>query len=335
MKRAQMAHNEYLQHIAEQGIPAALLLFSILSYLVYTAWKRGRIAWPEFRVFHEAALLTATGVGLHALVDNCFTIPVTASSLVVLALADPLPLRDKQPVRTLKTRELALAALAVAAIYVFSTVVPGLGLYYNDVAHKAYDRNDFATAEKYHLKALRIAPDHPLFLDNLGMVYLQASIDQQRLMLLEPARLYFARAIAAGPQQLDPHIHMETALVRSITGDPAHDTDIYRQIVAVDSELLEIDPYIPFPRKNLGSAYYNLGRKDEALQQLEMAINYEPNYVPGYLQLASWYEERGDTDSNRRYMAAAMMIINKYRNFKPTEPYEGILLARPSGGPAK
>jgi O-antigen ligase len=71
MKRAQMAHNEYLQHIAELGIPAALLLFALLGYLVYLTTKRSKTVWAEFRCFHEAALLTAAGVGTHALVDNC------------------------------------------------------------------------------------------------------------------------------------------------------------------------------------------------------------------------------------------------------------------------
>jgi O-antigen ligase len=331
MKRAQMAHNEYLQHMAEQGIPAGLLLFSLLGYLVFLIWKRGQTAWPEYQPFHEAALLTATGVGLHALVDNCWTIPVTASTLVVFSLADPLPLHDKQPVRIWKAPYVVFATVALAVIYVYSTLIPGLGLYYNDLGHQAYDRYDYATAERYHLKALRSAPNHPLFLDNLGMVYLQASIDQQRPMLLEPARMYFARAIAASPQQLDPHIHMETALLRSLTGDPTHDSEIDRQIIAVDSELLQIDPFLPFARKNLGSAYYNLDRRDEAFQQLAIAIQYEPNFVPGYLQLASWSEQRGDVDSNRRYTATAMTIVNKYRDFKPTEGYEGVLLGRPSG----
>src|SRR5207248_1032549 len=96
MKRAQMAHNEYLQHIAEIGFPAAILLFLLLGYLIYLVWKRSNNAWPDFRCFHDAALFTAVGVGVHALVDNCWTIPVTASSLVVLALADPLPLVRKQ-----------------------------------------------------------------------------------------------------------------------------------------------------------------------------------------------------------------------------------------------
>jgi tetratricopeptide (TPR) repeat protein len=331
LKRAQMAHNEYLQHMAEQGIPAALLLFALLGYLVYLIWKRAGTVFPEYRLYHEAALLTATGVGIHALVDNCWTIPVTASALVVLALADSLPLEERGSARSWKAPQIALAGVALSVVYLFSTVLPGLGLYYNDLGHQAYDKADYPNAERYHLKALRLAPNHPLFLDNLGMVYLQASFDKKMPQLLDVARVYFARAIAASPQSLDPHVHMETVLVRLISGDPARDSGIYRDIITVDTELLEIDPFIPFPRKNLGSAYYNLGNRDEAFKELTTAIKYEPNYVPGYLQLATWYEERGDMDLTRRYTAAAVNIVNKYRGFKPTEPYESILLGRPTG----
>jgi O-antigen ligase len=329
MKRAQMAHNEYLQHIAELGFPCALLLFALLGYLVFQVWKRAGTAWPEFRGFHEAAMLTATGVGIHALVDNCWTIPVTASALIVLATADPLPLKKRTaPVRWSKP-VLALAGVAMVAMYMVSTALPGAGLYYNDVGHKAYDRDDFATAVRYHLLAISIVPNHPVFLDNLGMVYLQQFTENKDSTLLVQAKEYFRRAIAASPQSLDPHMHMESALIRSLTGDPEHDRDISREVIQIDSELLSIDPYIPFARKNLAVAYYNLGYVDRALQEASKAIAYEPNYVPGYLLLSTWYGEHGDTATSQRYNAMGMSLVNKYRNFKPTEAYEGVLLGRP------
>jgi O-antigen ligase len=329
LKRAQMAHSEYLQHMAEQGIPTTLLLFSLFAYLVFLAWKRAERAWPEHRMFQEAAILTAFGVGAHGLVDNCWTIPVTTSSLIVLSLADLLPLRKKERSPNLSAAGVALAGVAVGLIYLFSTVIPALGLYYNDIGHQAYDRSDYAAAERLHLKAIEFIPDHPLFLDNLGMVYLQASIDLKQPQLMEKAKTYFARAISASPQSLDPHIHMETVLIREITGDHDRDVPVYRDILKYDGELLQIDPFIPFVRKNLASAYYSLGNPEEGFRQLATAIDYEPNYVPGYLQMASWYGERGDMDSNKKYTTAALYIINKYRGFKPTEGYEVILLGRP------
>jgi O-antigen ligase len=329
LKRPQMAHNEYLQHIAELGFPAAFLLFALLGYSIYLIGKRRSSAWPDFWTFNEAALLTAVGVGTHALVDNCWTIPVTASSLVILALADPFPLRGVATPYRWSKLQLAFAGVAMATVYVLSTVIPGAGLYYNDKGHQAYERDDFATAERYHLTALAIVPNHPLFLDNLGMVYLQQSAGNGDQKLLESAKQYFRRAIEASPQSLDPHIHMETALLRSFSEDADHNREIYRALIQTDTEILQIDPFLPFVRKNLASAYYNVGQFDRALTELQRAIAYEPNYVPGYLQMATWYTQRGDVTASQRNTALAVSIVNKYRDFKPTQVYEALLLARP------
>jgi tetratricopeptide (TPR) repeat protein len=273
------------------------------------------------------------------LVDNCWTIPVTASSLVVLALADPLPLRPRAATYQWRKPAIAAAGLAAAAMYVVSTALPGMGLYYNDVGHKAFNRDDFAEAERYHFKAIELFPNHPIFLDNLGMVYLQQFTETKKSELLTSAKVYFVRAIEGNPNAIDPHIHMEALLVRSLTGELQRDLEVNREIVRNNLQLLAIDPFIPFVRKNLASAYYNLGQYEHAMQEVQKAIEYEPNYVPGYLQLADWYQEHGDVEASRLHTAVALNIVHKYKNFRPTEAYEGILLGRPQqsmpgrGGP--
>jgi len=54
-----------------------------------------------------------------------------------------------------------------------------------------------------------------------------------------------------------------------------------------------------------------------------------PNYVPGYLQFSTWYRDMGNTSESQKYEKKAIAIVLKYRDFKPREPYEGILLGRP------
>jgi O-antigen ligase len=333
LKRVGMAHSEYLQHMAELGIPAALLLFCLLGYLMFLVWKRSASAWTENRCFHEAAILTAIGVAAHALVDNCWTIPVTAASLIVVALADPLPVTPRKRPHQWRAFEFALAAGLMAALYVHSVVIPGLGLYYNERGHVAFDKGDLATAERLHNRALAFVPDQPVFLDNLGMVYLHQFLESKEPRLLELAQTYFARAIAASPQALEPRLHMEAVLIRSISGDDKADMSVHKAILENDVRLLAIDPYLPFPRKNLAGAYYTLGQRDRAFDELRRAIDYEPNYVPAYLVMASWYAERGNTLESDRYAAIGVGIVNKYRNFKPKELYEGILLGRPEAPP--
>jgi tetratricopeptide (TPR) repeat protein len=202
-------------------------------------------------------------------------------------------------------------------------------LYYNDLGHKAYDRNELDAAERYHLTAIRLLPDHPQLLDNLGMVYLQQFNDKKQPAWLASAKEYFQRAIQANPHSIDPHVHMENVLVNSLTGNLERDRSVNQEIVRLDTQLLEIDPFIPFARKNLANAYYNLGDFEQAFLELKKAIEYEPNYVPGYLLMAEWYRERGDEVAGQIYTATGMNIVNKYRNFKPTEAYEVVLLGRP------
>jgi len=323
-----MAHSEYLQHVAESGIPAAALLLTVLLYLLYSTWKRAKSVSPENRIFHEAAILTAVGVGAHALVDNCWTIPVTASSLTMIALADILPLEKRKSILHLRPLQFAAAGLLLLA-WTHSVIIPAAGYYANDRGHEAYEKSDYATAERWHLQAIRIIPDHPMFLDNLGMVYFQQYLDTRQSQLLPAAKKYFAAAIAANPQSLDSYIHMETLLIRTLNGDVVHDTAIYKEVIANNTKFTQIDPFIPFARKNLASSLYALGQREAAFKQLQQAIEYEPNYVPGYLQLSTWYRDMGNNAESQEYEKKAIAIAFKYRDFKPREPYEGILLGRP------
>ena len=236
LKRAQMAHSEYLQHLAESGIPATVLLLSVLTCLIYFAWRRAKTIPPENRIFHEAAILTAVGVGSHALVDNCWTIPVTASSLAIIALADILPVEKRRSVLNLRQLQFAAAGILLL-VWGHSVLIPTTGFYFNDKGHEAYEKLDYANSERWHLQAIRIIPDHPLFLDNLGMVYFQHYLDTRQPQLIEPAKKYFAAAIAVNPRSLDSYIHMETLLIRTMNGDAAHDMPLYKELIANDTTL--------------------------------------------------------------------------------------------------
>jgi tetratricopeptide (TPR) repeat protein len=122
---------------------------------------------------------------------------------------------------------------------------------------------------------------------------------------------------------------METTLVHSLTQKREHDRQVYQQLIENNTGLLAIDPFLPFPRSNLAVALDNLGRRDEAIREVQQALEYEPNYVRGYMQLAGWYAEMGKEAEANRYRATAVEIVNRYREYQPTDPYIGLLLARP------
>src|SRR5437667_12423943 len=146
------------------------------------------------------------------------------------------------------------------------------------------------------------------------MVYFEQFLKNPEPTSLELARSYFARAIQAGPRALEPRLHMEAVLVRSFSAKIEPEIDLHKAILENNTKLLGIDPYLPFPRKNLAGAYYVLGQRDRAFEELRRAIVLEPNYVPAYLILGTWYAERGEAEESHDYTAMGLAIGTKYRD---------------------
>jgi O-antigen ligase len=326
-----IAHNEYLQYAVESGLPAALLLMALAGYLFFNAWKRSKHVDAEARPIQEAAILAAIGVGSHALVDNNWTVPVLASTLAVVSQADLLPFRRRAAwlprfewTPTLR----AVAVVALVGLCAQSIAIPAVGLHFNEAGHQAYAQNQFQRAESMHALAVGIIPDHPVLLDNLGMVYLDEFTKSHHPEHLEYAQALFRKSIAENPIFDIPVGHLETALIQSLTGRIETDRAIHQSIVETDRHLLAVNPYNPFIRRNLAEALYNLGQRKDAEAELLKAIDMEPNYAPGYLRLAQWATEDGAQARSDEYTQKALSIINRYRD-ATLEPFEALLLGRP------
>jgi O-antigen ligase len=329
LKRPAIAHSEYLQLAAESGIPAAILMFGLAVYLFRIALRRARRCHPEQRLFQEAAILTACGLGFHALVDNNWTVPVMATGLVVFSVGDVLPQREwRWPARWSPRLRLAGAVLLVLLV-ADAVVIPGLAVYFNEAGAAAYNRRDDVRAESYYRLAAAIVPYHDVFLDNAGTVYLDKFIETGDSRWLDYAQTLFSEGWAANPNAEEPGRRLESALLQRLTGNREKDLPVHSQIAQVDRGILGIDPFDPFVRKNLAEALYNTGNRTAATQELARAIDFEPNYVPAYLQMAKWLKEGGDDVKAEEYLQKAIEIVNRFRNVALTERYEALLLGRP------
>ena len=122
---------------------------------------------------------------------------------------------------------------------------------------------------------------------------------------------------------------MQNALILSLTGDDQMDSPVHPQIAAADREILRVDPFDPFTRKNLAEALYRDGRPEDAKNQLQQALDYEPNYIPAYLTMAKWDTEAGNWEKAAQYRQKAFEISRKYRDLKIAAPYELLLLGQP------
>ena len=328
-----IAHSEYLQYMADIGIPGALLLFAIGARLFIFAWRRAENTARENAVIQESALLTAIGLGAHALVDNNWVVPVMAAGLAVISQADLLPYRagDHGVARSPMWRP-AMALLLFVA-WLDAAVIPSIGLYFDRKGHEAYEANSFEQAELNHRYALAILPGHPGVLDNLGVVYLDQYMKTGDRAYLDRAEGLFERARTYNPDHDLAVTHLEAALIQRLTGKPEIDARTHEKIVKVDQHLLEINPFNPFVRKNLAEAYYNLGDRHQAREELLKAIEIEPNYVPAHLRLAEWYDEAGQSEEGERHRRLAIQVVHHYKDKTALEPLEAMLLGRPQSPP--
>jgi tetratricopeptide (TPR) repeat protein len=324
-----IAHSEYLQYAAEVGLPTALLLVAMAAYLFNRAARNASLAGVTDRAIQEAAILSAAGIGSHALIDNNWTVPVMAAGLVVFSLADSLP-RRKWGLNLVFPRRAAVAGLIMAGLmlYMHSTFIPWLGLHFIHAGHRERLAGNLEAAESLSRMGVAVIPDHPGFLDTTGTLYLDMYKSTREEKYLEFADHFLASANAAAPNADEPRRHLEMALIERLTGNPLDDILVHRRIAEVDRDLLRIDPFDPFIRRNLAEALHNSGFAEEAEQELTHTIEIEPNFVPGYLRLAEWCELRGDTDRARSLRERAEAITALFENVEATERYEALLLGR-------
>jgi O-antigen ligase len=337
LKRPGIAHSEYLQYAAEIGLPGALLLFALAGYMVFLAAKRAHTCASECRIFQETSILTAAGIGVHALVDNNWSVPVMAAGLVVFSAGDIVPRRPwgfRMEMPLWKRPALAALAMFTLLLFAHSTLIPSIGLYFNEAGHRAYLANNLASAESLHRISAAITPACATCLDNAGLVYLDQYPGKRDEKLLDFADALFSQAIKTHPTSQEPRRHMEAVLIHRLTGDVQKDRDIHLRIIETDRGILRIDPFNPFVRKNLAEALYNSGFREEAERELHLAIEFEPNFVPGYLRIAEWHEQAEETADAESYRQKAASVIARYRDLDVNELYDAQLLGRPQPRPA-
>ena len=323
-----IAHSEYLQYAAEIGIPGTMLLMGIGGYLLILAWRRSPGISPDHSVVQESALLAATGLAVHALVDNNWTVPVLAAGLAVISQADLLPQREDRRRPLSKSWRHALA-MALVAVWIDAALIPAVGLHFNEVGHEAHAADDFKSAELNHRLALAILPRYSILLDNLGTVYLDEYMKTKEPEFLDRAEILFADSMRENPYFDVPAGHFEAVLVQRLTEDPQKDRAIHRRIADTGKHQLRADPFNPFIRKNIAEAFYNLGDLNRACEELLKAIQIEPNYIPGHSRLAEWYREAGKIEESEKYRKQATQLRNYFQNTQVRDPFDSLLLGRP------
>jgi O-antigen ligase len=336
----QQAHNDYLETLASGGVIAGILVICFVVLLIRQARKCLRAREPFRRAACFGALVGLVGTALHGIVD--FGLHVTVNSLVfisliVLATAQSYLCRDGTSVGERPARHPALyrsfikyvpqidwsaaratlfALCLLACPHVMLMMArAGISRWYTTYVKRDYS---LTSAEE----AVRLSPADPVA-HSFYFFRLSENEDKRSEALVE-----IGRAVALRPE--DYNLWMNLGFARQQSGDAAGALDALGQAV-------RLAPFYAEPHWQLGAQLLNEGRREQAFQEFDRAVNSEPDLLASEMNLA-WENVRGDVgtllkiiqpESQAAKAGLARLLIEH------GETAEAMALLRQAGGAAE
>jgi O-antigen ligase len=327
-KRAESAHNEYLQMAVELGVLGLVLFLAGIALLGWEIWKTLRLPlepWERGLVIGLSGGIV--GVMTHAAVDSVFHEP----ALVLLAIlfagmilvvkrlrqpegvsvwAVPFPYH---PVRVVLVGAVAvLCALLIvqpaAAWYAFDRGEGEVASGREDLAFEWFQRATLIDPGMTSYRDALALAEVRLFQQSGDPRWLLRAVDELKMCLgLNPLDGRFAHRLGT--------LHM---LLADRVGPGPQQGDLGRQAAAYFEQAMQLDPFSPFNYHELGKLRGVQGRKEEAVALLKRAISYEPNFLPARAQLAELSLQIGQREVAAGEYEQILKVQDRYRGWNLT-----------------
>jgi len=154
-----------------------------------------------------------------------------------------------------------------------------------------WDHGNLDGAERQWRMSLKINPNDPIALNNLGLVY------AKRKQYKEAAH-YFRQSILRKSNYTDPHLNL---------GSLDLDLEKYEAAEWQLRAAVALSPLIPNCRNKLGKLYRQEGRLAEAEREFSRSVAADPNFE-GYDELGDVYLKKGRTAQAEQSFASAAAI---------------------------
>ncbi|MDX2251816.1 MAG: O-antigen ligase family protein [Nitrospira sp.] len=330
-KRAETAHNEYLQLAAELGV-AGLVLFLIgIGVWVSEARKvmKGTLS-QQHRGIMVGLCAGVLAILIHAAVDSVFHEPALVLLLILLG---GLVLALKNHVGHPGSREwrlrlpyhptrVVLAGVVVAALAIL-VIRPAAAWFMVEYGNKAVTGHDDLGAIQWYRYAALVDPASTAVRDGLARFYVQQfrlSGDPEWLRLA-------AEEIEVGMSfnALDGRMPYRLGTIYALMAEQRIAAPHREVLLAQAEQALEkaitVDPFSPFGYFELGILLRGQGDHVRTRQLLEQAIRYEPNFVPARVVLADLAKEAGQAAVADAHVRAIRAIRSRYQGWTltPTE----------------
>jgi O-antigen ligase len=321
VKRAESAHNEYLQMAVELGVGGVVIfLFGI--------WIWGREVQVALRSElepWERGLVTGLtgavlGILAHSMVDSVFHEPALVILLIVCggvvfafqSIKKPDISRQSVPFSSYPVRlTLVLLCGVVLAVLI---IQPAAGWYAHErgQAEAQVGRQDLAL--DWFDRASFIDPGttgyHDASARTLVQLFHQSGDPQRLVKAIEEEE----QAIELNPLDGRFPYRLGTIyglLVQQNFSQEQHDL-LLNQAARAYEQAIHADPYSPLSYMALANIRLSQGRVEEAKLWLQRAVGTEPNYLPARAVLAELSLKAGEDEAAQSEFAAIVAVQRKY-----------------------
>jgi len=291
------AHNDYLQAIAEFGLPAAGIFLLLVAWIVYSSYKSvfspPGILSPGRKIYPLAFLCSAAGVLTHAFFNFPFLINPTVLAFFALGAAGFCSAYDPQ---VKETKVSAAPAMWVPAILIFITASfqPQIiaGSAYLRAAKQAEYLNNPAAAVDNAMEAVRVNPNDDELRLYLAAIYKKTGNAEGALKEYEQAALL-------NRGSWDASFELTNAYISAGNFEKAEKTAL---------NCFLISPYSPRAITSLGYVLFRLNRPSDAVPVFERGIKLWPGQSDMYYQLSASY---GALNDHARALELAKTAVEK------------------------
>jgi hypothetical protein len=326
-KRAESAHNEYLQLAVELGVAGLVIFLVGIGVWTYEAKRLFiRTLSPWDRGVAVGCCAGVLAILAHAGVDSVFHEPALVLLLillggVVLAMRrqqDLAPGEWQFPIPYHPAKGIFITvAVAALALLIFR---PAVAWFMVEQGNKTITDADNHTAIEWYQYASIVDPGSTSVRDGLARFYVQ-----QFRLSSDPEWLRQAASeleIAMSINPLDGRAPYRLGTIYLLLADQrilaAHRDSLIAQAAQFLEKTITVDPFSPFGYFELGKLRRGQGDLMAARQLLERAISYEPNFIPARVALVDLAKETGQTEVAEFHLVAIREIRAKYQDWTLT-----------------
>ena len=322
-KRAESAHNEYLQMGVELGVVGLVIFLAGVGIWLREAW----LTWQIRRESSEEGLIIGLiGVVLMLLVhaggDSVFHEPALLVVLVVAAAIlhnmygeiHPTLLQWKQVPIAYNRARVGLVLAGGLALTVLC-VQPAAGWYVHELGKHEAGQGRIDKALERYIQATAIDPGATGYHDSVSRTAMQLyerSNDPKWLMVASEEE-----SLARDLNRLDGRFPYRLGTIYSLMAKQPEfgkqRAELLNNALMAYAEAIQADPYTPFSYYELAKLLLIQGQRDKALALLRTAMDYEPNYLPARALLAETSLNAGLPGDYEQELAVIKTISAQYR----------------------